>query len=125
MYQGIVVHPDGTWEQVGIGSMDDLIRIVDGWLEDIAPGQSYYGFAPWHAWVDGDARAKDKPMNLVATGLAQMLGWQDRIMTGDFIAGDALFVGLDGPDDVDVPESLARIITYNYPCSVGTERSAS
>src|SRR5262245_61023160 len=79
--------------------LERLQGLVGGWLEAI------YG-RDWHAYVDEEGMLAQKPANVRATALAQVMGW----LSGAPLYGPVVFLG-DGTygAEGDVPERLVRV----------------
>jgi hypothetical protein len=86
----------------------DLHAALGGYLEALSVGENFICF------IDEDGKAKNLPHNRRATEvILAMLAKRDRtLLTGDFIVGTAIFVGVDGENEGDLPES---VITEYFP----------
>lgn len=104
MTRGLLVKTDKTFEYINTNGYKDIQRAVDGFIEAVSFGENSY-----FCYINEEGKLTGLEVNELATSL-----WYDsgeRIMLGDFIAGDAVFFG--GVDsngnDVDIPQDFADV----------------
>lgn len=104
MVTGIFIPDDGTDDRAELVTImpGQIAGWLGGWLECI---QLDHGV---HAYLDVESKSKGLPVNLVASVLAEALGW--RGAGTDVLCGPVMFLG-DGEDgeEADAPE--AAIVT--------------
>jgi hypothetical protein len=98
--KAIVVTP----EKVEFRFITDLHQTLGGYLECLSVGENFICF------IDEDGKAKGLPVNLTATAIIEgMLDKRGRrLLPGDQIVGMAIFVGMDGEDEGDIPEEVVK-----------------
>jgi hypothetical protein len=98
--KAIVVTPD----TIEFRFITDLHATLGGYLEALSVGENFICF------IDEDGKAKGLRPNQRATDIIQlMLAKRDRTMLpGDVIAGKAIFVGVDGEDEGDIPREVVE-----------------
>lgn len=75
-----------------------LQQLVGGWIEAVSTADS-----TWHAYCNEEGKIERLPLNVRATRLARLLGWDHS--RRDVLVGDVVFLG-DGPEgaEADVPD---------------------
>ena len=98
--KAIVVTP----EKIEFRMVTCLHETLDGYLEALSVGENFICF------IDEDGKAKRLPLNLTATRIIErMLDKCGRqLLPGDQIVGTAIFVGLDGEDEGNVPREVVE-----------------
>ncbi len=96
---------DATATPVEITDFTDLQDAVGGMIEAVGGMIEGHDFT---LYIHGEGKIFGDPLNLVASSLVV-----DRLMPGDYIAGDAVMIG--GPDaegrDTDLPTVLLDGLT--------------
>ncbi len=89
---------------IELREVTDLHETVGGFFQCLPVGEDFTVF------IDEDGKAKGLPRNQRAEDIIRrMLDKVDRtLIPGDFIVGPAVFVGLDGGDEVDLPEEVIK-----------------
>jgi hypothetical protein len=107
--KAIIVTPN----TIEFQNISDLHATLDGYLEALSVGENFICF------IDEDGKAKGLRPNQRATDIIQlMLAKRGRSMLpGDMIVGMAIFVGVDGEDEGDLPES---VIAEYFPEFLGS-----
>lgn len=111
--KALLVKTDNTVEMINSEwDYSDINHAVGGWIEAI-----YFGDKPYFAYINEEGKIKELPENNIVTNL-----WYDsgqRILLGDYIAGDAIFFGLVDSDgnNTDIPQDLLRDIVQ-YDCKI-------
>lgn len=102
MARGLVVRTDGSVEYVNTQSYKDIQQIVGGLIEAISFGENEY-----FCYANEEAKLLELPENVIATNFWYNSG--QRILLGDFIAGDVVFFGGIDPEgyDIDIPEQFS------------------
>lgn len=115
--KALLVKPDGTAELINSEwDYSEINKIIGGWIEAV-----YFGDKPYFAYIHEEGKILGMPENCNATNL-----WYDsgqRVLIGDFLAGNVLFFGLVDSDgnNTEVPEQAiedivrygAELINYN------------
>lgn len=102
MPRGLVVRTDGSMEYINVNGYEDIMLVVNGWIEAIGFGDNEY-----FCYANEESKILELPENKLATNLWYNSG--QRILIGDYIAGDVVFFGgIDGEGyDVDIPENFS------------------
>lgn len=61
-------------------------------------------------WVDDEGQLTHKPRNELGTRIAHALGWPGSVI----LAGPVLFIGINGPECVGLPEEIAHWIDTHF-----------
>jgi hypothetical protein len=98
--KAIIVTPDTIEFQF----ITDLHETLGGYLEALSVGENFICF------IDEDGKAKGLRHNQRATDIIQlMLAKRGRsLLPGDTIVGKAIFVGVDGEDEGDIPREVVE-----------------
>lgn len=102
MPRGLIVRTDGSMEYVNSNGYEDIKKTVGGWIEAIHFGENEY-----FCYANEESKIIGLPENTVATNFWYNSG--QRILIGDYIAGDVIFFGGidDEGYDVDIPENFS------------------
>lgn len=106
----VIVTTDTVMIRPVDSSLAGIQFLVAGDIEGVSPAGQDEQVA-WHAYVNEQGKLLDLPVNLLATTLAQMLGWPG----GDVLNGTVVFLG-DGPegDETNVPREVIEAIALMY-----------
>jgi hypothetical protein len=96
-FRALIVTPDGKVERVDIDGIQALQDAVGGYIELVPTG-----FPGTAAYVNEDGRR----LGLAPNQLASYLVRPDYLWAGP-IVGPLVLFGVDGADEVDVPEDVA------------------
>lgn len=96
--RAVVVTPTS----IELKDVADLRAVIGGYLESLSVGENFICF------IDEDGKVKGLPVNEYATSLiVAMLHVRGRcLLPGDYIVGTAVFVGMSGENEGDIPESV-------------------
>lgn len=107
--RAVVVKTDGSvYETFAEWDYEQLSQELGGYIEAVN-----YGYQPYFAYINDEGKLLNLDENHLATELWYMSG--QRILIGDYIAGDAVFFGLVDEDgnNTDAPmiilEQLRKI----------------
>jgi hypothetical protein len=106
MAKGIILYADGEIEEINYdGNYEKLCSIVDGYIQLVSFGDKDY-----FCYCNEEGKLIGCPENHIATSLWYNSG--QRILIGDYIAGNVVFFGGvdDDANDTDVPDSLMEEI---------------
>lgn len=100
--RGFVLKTDGDMKYVEVESYKDIQNIVGGFIEAISFGDNKY-----FCYANEEAKLLELPENKLATDLWYNSG--QRILLGDFIAGDVIFFGgVDAEgNDLDIEDNFS------------------
>jgi len=107
MMKAIVVKTDGSVNEVFADwDYQEINNEVGGWIEAV-----YFGDKPYFAYINEEGKLLDLTPNEIATDLWYESG--QRVLLGDFIAGNAVFFGPIDSDgnNTDAPNSLMEELT--------------
>lgn len=105
--KAIVVKTDGSVNEVFADwDYQEINNEVGGFIEAV-----YFGDKPYIAYINEEGKLIDLPENHMATDLWYESG--QRILLGDYIAGNAVFFGGADSDgnNTDAPNSLMEELT--------------
>lgn len=107
MMKAIVVKTDGSVNEVFADwDYEEINNEVGGWIEAVD-----FGDKPYFAYINEEGKLLNLPENGMATDLWYESG--QRVLIGDYIAGDAVFFGSVDSDgnNTDAPNSLMEELT--------------
>lgn len=82
-------------EEIEWSTLEDLQTLVEGYIETV-PFRS--DVVPY---FNEEGKIKGLDENLRATAILSA-----NLQPGDYIAGNAIFVGSDGPEETDIPQAF-------------------
>ena len=82
-------------------------EVGDGYIEAVSPIH-YAEHRDWLIWCNEDGKNLGLPVNARATGIACLLGWS--AAGHDVIVGDAILIGVDGPNNTDCPTHVLDLL---------------
>jgi hypothetical protein len=93
-----------TSDTIEFQDIADLHQAIGGYLEALSVGENFICF------IDEEGKMKGLRFNQPATDIIQaMLAKRGRSMLpGDVIAGKAIFVGVDGENEGDIPREVVE-----------------
>ena len=104
MIKGLIIRTHGQPEEYEYnGDYKELQKIVGGYFEVIS-----FGDKPYFCYINDEGKMLKLEQNRLATDLWYNSG--QRVLIGDYIAGDAIFFGLPSDDgnDTDYPTRLIQ-----------------
>lgn len=102
MPRGLIVRTDGSMEYREVKGYEDIMLVVGGYMEAIQFGENEY-----FCYANDESKLLEMPENRTVTNFWYNSG--QRILIGDYIAGDVIFFGGidDEGNDIDIPENFS------------------
>jgi hypothetical protein len=105
MPKGVVLYPDGTYEEKDFNGLKDMQDAVNGLIE-IVHMYDYYGDEVLTGYVNEEGILLGLPLNTVASALSFMFG------NNPMMLGNMIVLGKDDGEgnDTDIPQDITAFI---------------